>query len=337
MAGIGGDPQICYRCQKGPSYHGGHQRQDPKCLLHGCTSTKAKDIQEDLKQRQIEQAVLKALEDSHNVQPNPDAKGVTSSTTTSSSTRPSPPPPPPPSATEVKPRQRRRRRTKAEASQSRPPKDVNDEEDLPDALIADPLNELFGIHTNKGEIPPGADQRSPRTPVRYFASPPAELTPPPLPVTSSSSYSPVQNTSKLTEDTSAPKPKPEWVLPQLSKAKTSRIIRGLDPIEAGAARAIPTTSATTPSTPTERLKTHLQATVTTRDATAGTSPDTTNPFADDKDNNQGLQDNLEAGSFSSTLGAATTTMNTSDAVLHSREPQHDACLPSSDGECPDTY
>ena len=46
----------------GAKGHGGHQRQDPKCLLRGYTSTRTKDIQEYIKQKQIEQAVLSALE-----------------------------------------------------------------------------------------------------------------------------------------------------------------------------------------------------------------------------------------------------------------------------------
>ena len=43
----------------------------------------------------------------------------------------------------------------------------------------------------------------------------------------------------------AEEPMPEWVLPELPRSTTSRIIRGLSPIEAGAARAIPAPTPTT--------------------------------------------------------------------------------------------
>ena len=60
---------MCHRCRRGPSCHEGHQRQDPNCLLHGCTSQSKRDIQEFIKQRQIEQAVHKALESSQTAGP----------------------------------------------------------------------------------------------------------------------------------------------------------------------------------------------------------------------------------------------------------------------------
>ena len=98
-----------------------------------------------------------------------------------------PPPFTPSPPTKAKPRQGHRSRTKDGAAQGKPPKFDYDEEDISDALIADPLQELFGIHTYKGENTLQDEQPKPRTPVRYFASAPAELTPPPVRSTSMSS------------------------------------------------------------------------------------------------------------------------------------------------------
>ena len=95
MAEKGDEPPVCLRCQGGPKHHGGHQRQDPKCLLHGCTSNKARDIHEHIKQKQIEQAVLQALENAQQSSANPEARGNAPAATTSSTTATSPPPPPP--------------------------------------------------------------------------------------------------------------------------------------------------------------------------------------------------------------------------------------------------
>ena len=111
-----------------------------------------------------------------------------------------------------------------------------------DALIMDPLKELFGICTEKGGSPPKAPQQRPRIPARYFASAPAELTPPPLhPSTSSrgttSTYT--QRAAETVGDNVVEEVTPEWALPHLTRPTPSRIIRGLSPIQAGAARAIP--------------------------------------------------------------------------------------------------
>ena len=38
-------PPKCRRCREGPSFHGGHERGDPECQLHGCFATAPADIQ----------------------------------------------------------------------------------------------------------------------------------------------------------------------------------------------------------------------------------------------------------------------------------------------------
>ena len=108
MQGKGETPLVCQRCLKGPSYHDGHERQDPNCLLHGCTSNKTKDIQEFIKQRQIEQAVRKALEGPREPPPDLHARGSTSPTAAASSTTRTSPPPPPAPPTEAKKHRRHR-------------------------------------------------------------------------------------------------------------------------------------------------------------------------------------------------------------------------------------
>ena len=119
-----------------------------------------------------------------------------------------------------------------------------DGEEVSEAVVLDPLQELFGIRSNIGESAPRGEKRKTRTPVRYFASPPAELTPPPPSISTSTASRgttslPEPPTSKTTVNISATDQEPEWVLPQLPRSTTSRIIRGISPIEAGAARAIP--------------------------------------------------------------------------------------------------
>ena len=51
----------CLRCRNGPSYHGGHRREDPDCVLHGCSSWDPTDIQAYIKRQSIEKVVQDAL------------------------------------------------------------------------------------------------------------------------------------------------------------------------------------------------------------------------------------------------------------------------------------
>ena len=57
MAKQAGDNPECLRCKRGPSYHGGHTRSDPRCVLHGCSSEDVKGVQAFLRQKQIDDAV----------------------------------------------------------------------------------------------------------------------------------------------------------------------------------------------------------------------------------------------------------------------------------------
>ena len=202
-----------------------------RTLTACCMDALATKLRTSRSSSQIEQAVRKALESPQMAPDDPSSRGNTSMSATSSTTRTSPPPPPapPPPPTEARPRRRHRSRIKAGAAHESPPKDDLDVDDASEALILDPLQELFGIQTSKGESTPGVEQRKPRTPVRYFASPPADLTPPPLPSTSTSfrgtTSLPVPSADKLTVNTQAAEPMPEWVLPQLPRSTTSRIIR----------------------------------------------------------------------------------------------------------------
>ena len=69
MAQTGGTPQShraqgveCLRCAPGPFYHGPHKRDDPSCILHGCTSTDPAEVRAYLKQKTFEKAVAEALQ-----------------------------------------------------------------------------------------------------------------------------------------------------------------------------------------------------------------------------------------------------------------------------------
>ena len=120
---------------------------------------------------------------------------------------------------------------------------TEDDDVVSNDLLEDPLQQLFGISgTERRRSPPM------RTPIRALASPPAALTPPPLapksePSTPSSSSKPSPSTTMQTTiptEKEGPRPtEPEWVLPSLASTKQGRIIRGISPLEAGAARAIP--------------------------------------------------------------------------------------------------
>ena len=46
-------PPKCRRCCEGPSFHGGHERGDPECHLHGCLATVPADIQFFLRAKAI--------------------------------------------------------------------------------------------------------------------------------------------------------------------------------------------------------------------------------------------------------------------------------------------
>ena len=161
-----------------------------------------------------------------------------------------------------------------------------DTDDLTEDILADPLQELFGIGGGTGETPPKPRDR--RTPVRAFASPPADLVPPP-PVpkqtltagnapepATCSRPSPTSSTTTTLEVKEKPAeaattPEPEWVLPPPVRPK-SRIIRGLSPIEAGAAPAIP--AYTPPSLTTTRTAVPAQIPDATETEYTGEGPQT---------------------------------------------------------------
>ena len=92
--GVKSLPTGCRTAAKGgnPQSAKEHQRQDPECLLHGCSSQNKRDIQEFIKKKRIDQAVRQAFESAQVGPPEPASKGSSSTTTTSSTTRPSPPP-----------------------------------------------------------------------------------------------------------------------------------------------------------------------------------------------------------------------------------------------------
>ena len=52
----------CLGCARGPSYHGPHKRNDPSCILQGCTSTDPAEVRVYLKQKTFEKAVAEALQ-----------------------------------------------------------------------------------------------------------------------------------------------------------------------------------------------------------------------------------------------------------------------------------
>ena len=186
---------------------------DPKCLLHGCTSNKAKDIQEHIRQKQIEQAVLMALENTK-APSDPEVRGNTSMAASSSTTRTNPPPSPirPKNVSDLAATLRQGQRRKA-----------------PSRLTV--MTRTF---------------RTPSTPSTNSLASASKILREPTgrahtPTFAHDLYAFQGTTSptaaKDTGDTEVSQPKPEWTLPQLPTA--SRIIRGLTPIEAGAARAIP--------------------------------------------------------------------------------------------------
>ena len=44
----------CLRCERGPAYHGGHERRDPKCVLFGYGGTDLKDLNAYTRRKRIE-------------------------------------------------------------------------------------------------------------------------------------------------------------------------------------------------------------------------------------------------------------------------------------------
>ena len=94
-------PPLCKRCQQGPSYHGGHERSDPKCILHGFSGTTRKEVADFLKRKEIQDAVNQALLARSKGDPTLGAQGNlppasrATEATSSSPSRPSPPPLPP--------------------------------------------------------------------------------------------------------------------------------------------------------------------------------------------------------------------------------------------------
>lgn len=58
----GGTPgKVCLRRKRGPSYHGGHERQDPACVFFACDDQDAAGVQKHLKEVAVAKAVQEAL------------------------------------------------------------------------------------------------------------------------------------------------------------------------------------------------------------------------------------------------------------------------------------
>ena len=82
----GGTPhKKCLRCERGPSYHGGHERQDPACVFFGCDAPDAAAVQKHLKQVAVAKAVQEALVQQDKVRTSPTPTAVVSSSPSSSS------------------------------------------------------------------------------------------------------------------------------------------------------------------------------------------------------------------------------------------------------------
>ena len=331
MEDTGGDPPICYRCKRGPSYHGGQSAFStgvPAIRPRTSRSTSDRSRSSRLCSR-----LWKARKTHH-----------LTLTLGESPLRPlrallqnlsAPPPPPLPLPPPLRPSHAKDTAValRTEPHRGSPLKVDYDEEDISDALIADPLQELFGIHTYKGENTLQDEQRKPRTPVRYFASVPAELTPPPVRSTSMSSRGttspPEPADAKPADEVKSANPEPEWVLPRLPRSATSGIIRGLSPIEAGAARAIPAAAPTT----TPRISTDPRVTKTTYSTTMGTPPEKIDAPDDNTSENKGPRDNFGASTSPLVFGATATT-GTGEAILHNRDPDYGAGLPPTAGSSP---
>ena len=48
-------------CKRGPSFHGGHERRDPNCVLYGCESSNLKELGSYMRSKKIQAEVQKAL------------------------------------------------------------------------------------------------------------------------------------------------------------------------------------------------------------------------------------------------------------------------------------
>ena len=96
----GEKPPVCKRCQQGPSYHGGHERSDPKCILHGFSGTTRKEVADFLKRKEIQDAVNQALRARSKGDPTLGAQGNPPPASRRPSPPPSPPPPPPKAETQ---------------------------------------------------------------------------------------------------------------------------------------------------------------------------------------------------------------------------------------------
>ena len=125
-----------------------------------------------------------------------------------------------------------------EPSQSSPTKASLEPEDENNAFIDDPLYDLFGIlgPTGKAAPPAALIPPSPYTTSKGKPSEPSQSSRPCPSPTSTSLRS-----TDIVERKQEPdlKVEPEWTLPPTKTSRTSGVIRGLSPIEAGAARAIP--------------------------------------------------------------------------------------------------
>ena len=137
-----------------------------------------------------------------------------------------PPPPPPPHDTKADGQHRRTDLT--DNKQGKPPYDhLDDDETMSEKLLMDPLHELFGIEkttVTSGNAPEPSSSSSSR---------PALLP--------KATESPTKRRVEK-EHKEEPKEEPDWILPPPVKKPKSGITRGLDPIEAGAAPAIPAKS-----------------------------------------------------------------------------------------------
>ena len=173
---------VCIRCRDGPSYHGGHRRDAPNCALAGCDSSDPKTVQAFLLQAQINKAVQEALRtmgatsaSASAALPKPAAETTgapTSSRTLSTVSSSSPPPPP-----KAKKQKKGKKEQKGRPRELREGAPAATEDDDP---LLEPFHEIF-----HGETPPSNDDQDPvpvrmrPTHVRDFASPPADLVPPP--------------------------------------------------------------------------------------------------------------------------------------------------------------
>ena len=314
MQDIGETPLVCQRCLKGPSFHGGHRRQDPNCLLHGCTSHKTKDIQDFIKQKQIEQAFRKALESPQQATAEPSAIGNAPLAATSSTARTPPPSPPP----------LRRNLVDNTAVAQKSALHMTSRPKMTWTSMTNRKPSFWTLSASssastpmKGNQPPGlnTEDRALQCELSRARQP-----------TSMSSRGTTSSPDKKTANTQAAETMPEWSLPQLPRFTTSRVIRGPTPIEAGAALAIPASAPTTTARPSE----------TGQSSSTGKPPKPNSAFMDDTINYGEPHPDLEADSLPPTVdshpttttrttpgdkpGTSPTTTGASDTTLRCRGP-----------------